>query len=360
MSLLKTVRYRTQEELEKNSPSLKPCNGKAGLNLATIKRLHALGAKAIHEVGQKLQYPVVTTATAVFYYHRFYAEQHFQEHDRLQVATACLFLSGKVEDTPKPLKVVITEMYTHRFKKDLSIQKRVMDDATTYNLVKDRVLVVERSLLYTIGFDFNVDQSYVHSVHLRQLTTQYLDHRNPEGKGDNKRLADYVLQAAFNLINDSQRLTLCLQFPASQIGIACFYLAMKLVLLESRSKNDGKPTPLLGGGRPLYEFFTDILNYVEVSPRGLTPSQREKYVSERLKERNERFKVASEDIHKMSKQIISMYERQSLEEGEILTPVKPHPPSGAVKRERPLEPGKAPGTNGSPQVAPAEKKLKSV
>ena len=56
----------------------------------------------------------VAIATATVFFHRFYAKHSFQEHDRFEVAMACLLLAGKTEESPKKLDVVIRECWKLR------------------------------------------------------------------------------------------------------------------------------------------------------------------------------------------------------------------------------------------------------
>ena len=69
----------------------------------------------IEEAGQRsLRLPRVAVATATVFFHRFYAKHAFQEHDRFEVAMACLLLAGKTEESPKKLEVVIREVSSLR------------------------------------------------------------------------------------------------------------------------------------------------------------------------------------------------------------------------------------------------------
>ena len=55
--------------------------------------------------------PQLSIATAIVFYHRFYSRQSYDCYDRFRVATTCLFLAGKVEETPKKIKDVVIETY---------------------------------------------------------------------------------------------------------------------------------------------------------------------------------------------------------------------------------------------------------
>ena len=55
--------------------------------------------------------PQLSIATAIVFYHRFYSRQSYDCYDRFRVATTCLFLAGKVEETPKKIKDVVIETH---------------------------------------------------------------------------------------------------------------------------------------------------------------------------------------------------------------------------------------------------------
>uniref|UniRef100_A0A0D9XP90 Cyclin N-terminal domain-containing protein n=1 Tax=Leersia perrieri TaxID=77586 RepID=A0A0D9XP90_9ORYZ len=55
----------------------------------------------------RLKVPQVTIATAIAFCHRFFLRQSHAKNDRRTIATVCMFLAGKVEETPRPLKDVI-------------------------------------------------------------------------------------------------------------------------------------------------------------------------------------------------------------------------------------------------------------
>lgn len=251
MSLLRRFKFVTEDELNRMSKSQRD-----GVNEYTEARLRNLGASLIQTVGQHLQITQFGIATAIVYYHRFYAKHSFKDHDRLVVATACLFLASKVEENPKPVKHVIHAMYSYRFRKHPALKERIVKEEKTYALVKDRVLVVERSLLYTIGFDFNIEHPYKVIVNMGKMLEDYLrkwkrDRSSSKGakavgpedaEGDDKLFAylydlharkpNPLIQPAWNFANDSFRLTLCLQYDPHDIALSCFYLALKYVVRE--------------------------------------------------------------------------------------------------------------------------------
>ena len=109
----------------------------------------------LQESGQKLRLPQLSIATAIVFYHRFYARESYEVYERFQVATTCLFLASKVEETPKKLRDVIVETY--------KVQHQTMqppeNDQELWRL-KEQVLICERELLRVLGFDLSVEHAY--------------------------------------------------------------------------------------------------------------------------------------------------------------------------------------------------------
>jgi hypothetical protein len=95
-------------------------------------------------------------ATAHTFFHRFFARQSFQKHDRFVSATACVFLAGKVEETPKKIKDVVIESHKAQSSKPTGPDP----DSAEFHKLKEEILVCERVLLQTLDFDLTVEHAY--------------------------------------------------------------------------------------------------------------------------------------------------------------------------------------------------------
>ena len=73
-----------------------------------------------------------------------------------QVATTCLFLASKVEETPKKLKDVVLECYKVQ---NATVQPPDPESQELWKL-KEQVLICERELLRVLGFDLSVEHAY--------------------------------------------------------------------------------------------------------------------------------------------------------------------------------------------------------
>ena len=158
-----------------------------GINFETEQRYRREGSRFILRVGTAMKLRYDTMATGVVYFHRFYMYHSFKSFPRFVSASCCLFLAGKVEETPKKCKDIIktarTLLTDHQF-------------ATFGEDPKEEVLTLERIVLQTIRFDLQVDHPY-----------EYLLKYAKSLKGD-KTMLNKMVQMAWTFINDRSVLPL--------------------------------------------------------------------------------------------------------------------------------------------------------
>merc|ERR1711871_71 len=205
----------------------------------------------IQEAGMKLKMPQYTIATAIVYFHRFFMRHSLKVYDKMMVGTACLFLAGKAEETPRKLKDAVSTGYSIKYPDRPPLKPESED------MVKrqESLVSVEREGLKATLFNMKVDHPY-----------QELIKTVKQMKGQRE-----LAQGAWNLVNDSLRTTVCLRFKPKMVAIAAIYLASKMINqhieLEAvpnlkveeleeigneildlyDSKN---PAPIPGGGKP--------------------------------------------------------------------------------------------------------------
>jgi cyclin T len=196
----------TNEELE-SLPSIKD-----GFTKQQELEYRRITCAFIQECGIALKIPQLAIATASVFFHRFYVLHSFKAQDRLLVATTCVFLAGKVEETPKKLQDVLITSDKLIRKQDAQV-KPLVPDSPEYNDFKERVLQMERILLQTLGFDLKVEHPYKPLLHFV---------KDIKGQKD-------LAQVAWNFANDSLRTTLCLQYQPKHIAAAAVCLACKFI-----------------------------------------------------------------------------------------------------------------------------------
>eukprot|EP00537_Pseudo-nitzschia_pungens_P005004 CAMPEP_0172364184 /NCGR_PEP_ID=MMETSP1060-20121228/7370_1 /TAXON_ID=37318 /ORGANISM="Pseudo-nitzschia pungens, Strain cf. cingulata" /LENGTH=386 /DNA_ID=CAMNT_0013087135 /DNA_START=598 /DNA_END=1758 /DNA_ORIENTATION=+ len=220
----------------------------------------------IEEAGRVLKLPRYAVATAMVFFHRFYACHAFQEHDRFEVAVAALVLAAKTEEAPKKLNTVIQDCYklkTRAMQAGRLSQQRnggpketsggaggnvTAAHESTGNLdtkgeeflkLKERILLLERIILHTIGFELSIDHPYKFFMDqikklVRTRKLKYNAAKSAEPTTDSSGLAmtNELVQYSVNIANDSYHTSLCLQFEAKQIATACVYLACMFTGVE--------------------------------------------------------------------------------------------------------------------------------
>ncbi|KAG7266308.1 hypothetical protein CRUP_015152 [Coryphaenoides rupestris] len=148
-----------------------------------------------------------TLATGIIYFHRFYMFHSFKQFPRYVTGGCCLFLAGKVEETPKKCKDIIKT--ARSLLNDIQFAQ-FGDDP------KEEVMVLERILLQTIKFDLQVEHPY-----------QFLLRYAKQLKGDKNKVQKLV-QMAWTFVNDSLCTMLSLQWEPEIIAVAVMYLAGRL------------------------------------------------------------------------------------------------------------------------------------
>lgn len=126
----------------------------------------------IEEACRILKLPRVATATALVFFHRFYAKHSFGKHDRFEVAVACILLAAKTEESPRKVVHVLEECHKLRSRAMAAGRMSSQGSSPTtgaepldpkgeeFVKLKERILLLERVVLHTIGFELSVDHPY--------------------------------------------------------------------------------------------------------------------------------------------------------------------------------------------------------
>ncbi|MCO5572841.1 hypothetical protein L7F22_026600 [Adiantum nelumboides] len=200
-----------REQIEQQSLSRRD-----GISLAKENQLRKSFCVFLQDLGMQLKVPQQTIATSIVFCHRFFLRQSHAKNDRYTIATACMFLAGKAEETPKLLHHVLCLSYEIRHKRDKTAVER-LKEKEIYAHEKEQVLLAENVVLQTLGFDLNVIHPY------KRLVTAVKRLKFTE-----KSLA----QVAWNFLNDTLRTSLCLQYEAHYIAAGGIFLAAKFLKIK--------------------------------------------------------------------------------------------------------------------------------
>lgn len=212
--------YYDKKDL-KNTPSIR-----GGMDFETERQYRKEGVCLIMSCGTAMSLGYNTVATGAVYFHRFYMFHTFQEFPRYVTACCCLFLAGKVEETPKKCRDIITT--ARSMVADAAFQA-FSEDARK---AKEEVMTLESILLQTIKFDLEVHHPY-------NFLTSYVKSL----KGDKVRIQK-MLQMAWTFVNDSLSTTVCLQWEPEIIAVALIHLASKLCKFAATDWTGRQPSHL--------------------------------------------------------------------------------------------------------------------
>ncbi|KAG2447649.1 hypothetical protein HYH02_007567 [Chlamydomonas schloesseri] len=237
-------KFRTLEDLRNHNPSIRD-----GLEPDKERMWRRQYCKLIQDAGVAMRVPQWGIAVGITLCHRFFAVKSMKRNDRFLIATACLFLAAKVEEAPRLLKNVISEVERVRHSKD-PVKQRELDDPAKMERYREEVLQAERAVLYTLGFDLDVQHPY----------TMLLEWLNKERLLDEPPGSPFkpLVQNSWNLVNDSLRTTLCLQFPPPKIAAAALWLADVM-----NTDDEGRHHSRMPQGRGFFE-------QLQISPDELT------------------------------------------------------------------------------------------
>jgi len=174
--------------------------------------------------------PQITIAKGIVIFHQVSKQISFKKFDRILYGAVCIFLAGKLDDFPKPIKEFIRAYdYMYNIHKKQMIKntsnpffeasyseitekgyKEHIIDSKVQAALEDKFCVTEIEILKLIGYDLSIDLPY-----------QYLDiiKSSPIIPDAN------FLKIADNFINDSLRTTICLFYEPRVIALAALNLA---------------------------------------------------------------------------------------------------------------------------------------
>ncbi|CAH8345679.1 unnamed protein product [Eruca vesicaria subsp. sativa] len=211
------VWYFSRKEIETNSPSRR--DGMALKKETTLRKSYC---RFLKNLGVRLKVPQITIATAIVFCHRFFLRQSHVKNDRWTIATACMFLAGKAEETPRVLQDVAIVSYEIIHKKDVPAaqRKEVCEQQKKY------VLSAEELVLSTLNFDLSIGHPYEPLIHaIKKYKVEEVKAQFP--------------QVAWSFVNDCYGTTLCLQYKPRQIAAGAFFLAAEHLTVDLQSYGEG-------------------------------------------------------------------------------------------------------------------------
>ncbi|KAF8660537.1 hypothetical protein HU200_057641 [Digitaria exilis] len=196
--------YLTDEQLL-DSPSRKD-----GIDEDTETALRVYGCDLIQESGILLRLPQAVMATAQVLFHRFYCKRSFVRFSAKRVAASCVWLAGKLEESPRKSKHIIFVFHRIECRRENLPIEYLDVFSKKYSELRHDLIRTERHLLKEMGFICHVE-------HPHKFISNYLVTLE----------APDLTQEAWNLANDSLRTTLCVRFKSEVVACGVVYAAAR-------------------------------------------------------------------------------------------------------------------------------------
>ncbi|KAJ1339002.1 hypothetical protein BSLG_006141 [Batrachochytrium salamandrivorans] len=176
------------------------------------------GTQLINSASILLKLPQAASSTAQVLFQRFYFCASLQQYSVLKVASACLFLSTKLEECPRMNRDLIN-VFHYLIESGYGRSPKPLDiNGSRYNAIKSDMIDGEMSVLVKLGF--NVQVQHPHGFLINYLQSLDLAHSNE------------LVQRAWNYLNDSgQTLAVVLFQPSTIAAAAIYYAAEDLKIL---------------------------------------------------------------------------------------------------------------------------------
>ncbi|KAK9900085.1 cyclin-like protein [Cystobasidium minutum MCA 4210] len=210
------VAYLIQRNASKSAP-------------ARVETLRQMACSLIDKIGGRLGFPRRTIATAQVLYHRFHLYFPVRSFAVQDMAVATLLVSSKLEDTLKKLRDIQIAAYQIKAAQD-GTNAFAEPDQQTLDGDRARLIGIERLILETISFNFNLRSSG--SYPTREASSP--SSRNQDVFAYVLKLGRYLkadkdfIKRAFRLAIDAHRTVLPLSYPPHAIAAACLYLTSYL------------------------------------------------------------------------------------------------------------------------------------
>lgn len=185
------------------------------------------GSKFIQNLGaQQLNLHHCTVATGAVFFHRFYMFYSFKMFPVYPMAATCLFLAGKVEETPKKSSDIV------RFSKHILKEHEFSQFGSE---PKEEILTLEKILLQTLRFDLEVGHPYEHLInYVKEFSVIMKD-----GQRDETAHKE-IIQSSWTFMNDSYYTTICLQYEPEIVAMAMILMSCKTGVFEIRDWENRK------------------------------------------------------------------------------------------------------------------------
>ncbi len=243
-----------------------------GLSAADEAAWRRSAVSAVISAALRLRMDHVAAVTALELLHRFYAQRSMVANDRFAVAAGCLFLAGKVADTPKPAAAVAGAMLA-AVVDDRAAAAACAGDRAWSAAAREAVYAAERALLQQTGFRFAATSAPEAAVGLLGgggaaaaaaaaaaagaggAPPPTLARAAPALFGGDAAGARRFTRLAYHFANQSTKTPLCLAYPPPAVAAGCAWLALRALCADTAPLRADPSLRAAARGGPWYAAF---------------------------------------------------------------------------------------------------------
>jgi len=185
------------------------------LSVEQERAYRAWGCELVAEMCVLLSLPPVVAATGQTLLHRFYYRRSLTDFDVHVVAMAVVFLAAKVEENPRRMRDVLNVLYRIKLHRQGKAKRSLVLGGVLYFTWKQALIRTERLVLKDLGFSMYTVMEHPHKFILYYVAAL----------GGGTELA----QHAWDAVNDSLRLDLCVRYHAQAIACAAIHIASRRI-----------------------------------------------------------------------------------------------------------------------------------
>jgi Cyclin, N-terminal domain len=229
----------------------------AGISAADEDRVHAASTRFILDCATELNLPQITGLVAATFARRFFMLESITDHSPALVASACLFLACKVQETHKRLREFVSA--TVKVRTSCSARgiegEDIHDDSPLFEGEKLAMLAKEADVLRILNFEMAVGQPHKHLLVLNKLFLNAYQRETKDVVAARLRVKSKEAgQYAWNLINDSIGSYLHVRYDAREIATTAIFLAAAAFELTLEP---------LANGAPWHSYFKCSLDHID-------------------------------------------------------------------------------------------------
>jgi cyclin T len=220
-------------------------------------RVHAASTRFILDCATELNLPQITGLVAATFARRFFMLESITDHSPALVASACLFLACKVQETHKRLREFVSA--TVKVRTSCSARgiegEDIHDDSPLFEGEKLAMLAKEADVLRILNFEMAVGQPHKHLLVLNKLFLNAYQRETKDVVAARLRVKSKEAgQYAWNLINDSIGSYLHVRYDAREIATTAIFLAAAAFELTLEP---------LANGAPWHSYFKCSLDHID-------------------------------------------------------------------------------------------------